>query len=220
MKKKFVITIVAIIMIIVVIVLTGLLVWVMPKTFGKGVKPENVEHISVFDGTTGESFAIDNPSEIESILDNLKSTPMRKSGISLNYTGYSLRISFVDKNGKEVIPKFIMNSDSLIRKDPFFYTCDGGLCYDYIRSLKPATMKATVVEVNGQSLLVTGEVSNDLYHLSVNGLALEKNPVLGDIIEITFSGGIQESYPAGFYHIIGVKIVGHDDTVQGILLQE
>ena len=43
--------------------------------------------------------------------------------------------SCVDDNDKAIIPEIILNSDDTIRKDPFFYKCDGGLCFDYIKEI-------------------------------------------------------------------------------------
>ncbi len=122
--------------IIVSIVLILLVVWFTPKTFGKGVSPEQVRHISVFDGNTGAEFMIDSPDDIKYIIENIQSISMKKSGISLGKLGYSLKISYVGENGEDLIPLFIMNSDTTIRKDPFFYSCEGGLCFDYIKGLE------------------------------------------------------------------------------------
>ena len=48
---------------------------------------------------------------------------------------------------KDIIPLFILNSDDTIRKDPFFYRCDGGLCFDYINELEPiTTMKESAID--------------------------------------------------------------------------
>ena len=38
------------------------------------------------------------------------------------------------KHDKNIIPVFILNSDNIIRKDPFYYRCDGGLCFDYLKA--------------------------------------------------------------------------------------
>ena len=58
---------------------------------------------------------------------------MKREGISLGRTGYSFKISYINSNDKDIIPVFILNSDNTIRKDPFFYRCDGGLCFDYLK---------------------------------------------------------------------------------------
>lgn len=44
---------------------------ITPKTFGKGVDPENVDHINVFDGNTGEGFTVDNAEDIKYIVENI-----------------------------------------------------------------------------------------------------------------------------------------------------
>lgn len=48
-------------------------------------------------------------------------------------------VGFTIGNGKAVIPKFILDSDHTIRKDPFFYRCEGGLCFDYIKEIESRT---------------------------------------------------------------------------------
>ena len=42
---------------------------------------------------------------------------------------------YVDENGNE-IESFIINSPNTIRKDPFFYRCDGDLCFDFLKELE------------------------------------------------------------------------------------
>lgn len=105
----------------------------MPKTFGKNVDPSEVDHINVFDGNTGTGFTITNPDDIKYIVENIQSHSMKKAGISLGRMGYSFKIRYIDSNDKDVIPVFTLNSDDTIRKDPFFYVCNGGLCFDYIK---------------------------------------------------------------------------------------
>lgn len=129
MKKKTVIPVIAIIAL--VILSTGY--YFMPRTFGKNINPSEVDHINVFDGSTGTGFTITNPEDIKYIVENIQNHPMKKNGVSLGKMGYSFKISYVDSNDKDIISVFILNSDNLIRKDPFFYACDGGLCFDYIR---------------------------------------------------------------------------------------
>lgn len=101
--------------------------------FGNNVNPSEVDHINVFDGNTGTGFTITNLEDIKYIVENIQNHPMKKDGISLDTTGYSFKISYIDSNDKDIIPVFILNSDNTIRKDPFFYFCNGGLCFDYIK---------------------------------------------------------------------------------------
>ncbi|MEQ2388752.1 hypothetical protein Q5W10_08545, partial [Waltera intestinalis] len=70
----------------------------------------------------------------EYIVANIQGISMKRDGISLGRTGYSFKISYINSNDKDIIPVFILNSDNIICKDPFFYRCDGGLCFDYLKA--------------------------------------------------------------------------------------
>ena len=98
--------------------------------------PASVDHINVFDGNTGEGFTVDNPEDIEYIVENIQSKTMRRGGISLGHIGYKFSVVFIDENDKAIVPIFFINSDRVIGKDPFFYRCDGGLCMDYLTELE------------------------------------------------------------------------------------
>lgn len=132
MKKKFVIPVIA----MVILIVLATLLYFMPKTFGKNVEPSDVNHIEVFDGNTGVGFVIDNQEDIQYIVENIQSHQMKKDGISFGRMGYGLKLIFIDNNDKAIIPEIILNSDDTIRKDPFFYRCDGGLCFDYIKEIE------------------------------------------------------------------------------------
>ncbi len=112
--------------------------YLTPKTFGENISPSQVDHISVFDGNTGVGFTIDNPEDIQYIVENIQSHPMKRDGVSLGYMGYGFQVSYLDENDKDVIPLFLLNSDDTIRKDPFFYRCDGGLCFEYLKTMEEA----------------------------------------------------------------------------------
>ena len=121
---------------VIVILLVLLAVWYFsPRTFLKGVEAGDVTAISVFDGNTGNGFDIDDPEEIQAIVENIQSTPMKRDKISVNYSGFSFRMNFYGENGR-VLDSFVVNSTDTIRSDPFFYRCDGGLCYDYLGELE------------------------------------------------------------------------------------
>lgn len=107
--------------------------YVLPKTFGENINPSDVDHISVFAGNNGKNFTVTDPEEIRYIVENIQSHPVKKDGISYGRKGYCFRITCLDSNNNPVIPVFILNSDSVIRKDPFFYSCDGGLCFEYLK---------------------------------------------------------------------------------------
>ena len=130
-KKKITIFVV---MIIIVAIVIG--VWYStPKRFLRTVEASEVISISVFDGNTGKGFTIDDSDEIKQIIENIQSTEMKRDNFSINYSGYSFLMKFMDENGK-VIDSFIINSSNTIRDDPFFYRSDKDLCFDYLKELE------------------------------------------------------------------------------------
>ena len=161
MNKKR-ITAIAIIA-VVLLICVGL--YMMPKSFGKGVDPKQVHHISVFDGQTGEGFTIDDPAQIRHIVQNIQSIPMHRDGISMGRMGYGFKISYIDENDRDVVPLFYMNSDDTIRKDPFFYRCDSSLGFDYLKELEADILGSTSdsiafapVYIDGVAYYYTGVV--------------------------------------------------------------
>ncbi len=131
MKKKLIILISALLLLL----MGAVVFYCTPKTFGTDIVPSDVDHIQVIDGTTGLRFSISAPEDIRHIVKNLQSHPMQKSGLSLCTMGYGFKITCVDAHNKPLIPEIILNSNDTIRKDPFFYQCDGGLCYEYIKEI-------------------------------------------------------------------------------------
>ena len=114
MKKEL-----RILVILIAVLLVGTVgYYFMPKKFGKNVNPSEVDHINVFDGNTGTGFTITDSEDIEYIVANIQ----------------GFKISYINSNDKDIIPVFILNSDNTICKDPFFYRCDGGLCFDYLKA--------------------------------------------------------------------------------------
>lgn len=106
-----------------------------PKTFLKGVNHSEISEITVFDGTNGKHFSVTKNEEIEKIVTSVQSVKMKRDRISAGYSGFSLNVSFKDKSG-EITESFIMNGDTVIRDDPFFYDCNGGLGFDYLKELE------------------------------------------------------------------------------------
>ena len=131
MKQKKIRFIIATVFVLIV----ALAIWYfIPTTFLNKVNPSDIKSISVFDGNTGERFDFSNADEIHYVVENIQNTKMKKDTLSIGYTGFRFRISFFDRNGKE-IESFIINTSNTIRKDPFFYRCDGDLCFDYLKEL-------------------------------------------------------------------------------------
>ena len=152
--------------IIAAVLLIGVFLYMMPKSFGKGIDPKQVHHINVFDGQTGEGFTIDDPVQIRHIVENIQSIPMHRDGISMGRMGYGFKISYIDENDRDVVPLFYMNSDDTIRKDPFFYRCDGSLGFDYLKELEAENLGSSTsdsiafapVYIDGVAYYYTGIV--------------------------------------------------------------
>lgn len=111
------------------------ILYMTPKTFLKGVSPSEVSRIGVFDGTNGRGFSVKESEDIERIVTAVQSVKMKRNGISTGYSGFALRLAFVDENGN-IIDNFILNSDTVIRDDPFFYEGEGSLGFGFIKGLE------------------------------------------------------------------------------------
>ena len=117
------------------IIIPILLSLFIPKSFGKNIRIEDINHIYVFDGNNGKEFTISNRDDIEYIVNNIKNNKVKINSLSLGYMGYGLKIKYMDSKGKTLL-SFILNSKDTIRKDPFFYKCNGELCFEYIKKLE------------------------------------------------------------------------------------
>lgn len=49
--------------------------------------------------------------------------------------------------------------------------------------------------------------SADMFAVSISKMSSEKMPVVGDVVEIKYQGGIEEIYPATLCDITSIKIV-------------
>lgn len=131
-KRKILLLLTAILIVIIAVAA----VWYLtPKTFLSGIAPADVSCISVFDGGTGRQFDIDDPADIKYIVENIQANEAERYKISVNHSGFAFRMTFFGEN-ETVLDSFIINSADTIRSDPFFYRCDGGLCYDYLQALE------------------------------------------------------------------------------------
>ncbi len=188
-----------------------------PKTFAKGVNPDEVDRFSVFDGQTGTGFQVTEPAYVKMIVRNLQGTALRRSGISLGRMGYGFSIEGIDKNGKTVIPLLYLNDSSTIRKDPFFYSCNGELCFDFLKELEPnlsaaaalpgsAVMQGRITDVADGTLYLTADNGNyfvnDWLEYIPDGPTFE----IGDEITIKYSGIATETAPAGLCGVTEIDL--------------
>ena len=99
MKKKYILYGIAAVVVIAVIIVC---IWYFsPKTFLKNVDASDVSSISVFNGSTGKSFTIENTDEIKYIVENIHSIEMKRDNISSNYDGFSFSLTFKDADGSQ-----------------------------------------------------------------------------------------------------------------------
>ena len=114
--------------------------WLIPSKMIR-INPQDVLKINIFNGNNGKEIVITERSEIEHIINNIKSISFRKGKISIGYMGYSFRTTIYKSNGS-VYKTFIINSKDTIRKDPFFYKdSTGSIDYNYIKDLFENNMK-------------------------------------------------------------------------------
>lgn len=97
------------------------LVWLhYPCTFLNSINADDIAVIHVRNGNNGNLFSIENEDDISYIVTHIQEQTFCKKKISLFYTGEYFTLSFCGKNEK-VLAKFTVNSNTSIRKDPFFY---------------------------------------------------------------------------------------------------
>ena len=121
------------------IVLAVVLWYILPVHFLRGLDPEKVKTIDLFDGHTGYQMDVTDPKLISEIVENVQSRSFQKvrgkDGISFIEMGYRFRMLFLDDKGNELARLILENSDT-VRKDPFYYrTEEGGLCSDLLWKL-------------------------------------------------------------------------------------
>ncbi len=120
---------------ILLLVALGIGTWYhSPLILLEDVEETEVASISVFNGATGRSFVVKDPNEIAGLVGALRGVKLERSGISENYDGFAFSLSFFDVDGNK-LDAFIINSDTALRKDPFFYRVigEGELCFDLLQ---------------------------------------------------------------------------------------
>lgn len=105
-----------------------------PKTFLKGIDPAAVGSITVVDGNDGTSFVIEDASVIQSIVETLQSSSMKREGLSASSTGWTFQMTFYDNTATE-LARFYLNSATTIRDGLFLYRSSGELCLDALQEL-------------------------------------------------------------------------------------
>ena len=133
MKKKIII-----LLSVVIILLMGIVVWFNIPLDLMDLDPNEVMEIVVFNGNSGNATHITDKEQIQHIVENLNGVEVKRSKPSLEYTGYSFKVTIYLSDGNEEGDwnNFIINSDDTIRKDPFFYSVTkGNIDYSYIEGI-------------------------------------------------------------------------------------
>ena len=132
MKKKTIVVL-SCVLTLILFAMCAVLAWYhIPKVFLRDVEADEISSVSVFNGSTGNSFVISETADIEFVVENLQSLPVYRDGISAYRDGFAFSMTFYDRDGNAV-ESLIVNSTNTIRRDPFFWRVkgmNGELCYD------------------------------------------------------------------------------------------
>lgn len=108
-------------------------VWFYPARFNR-LDAAEVESVRLFSGQTGQAVTVTDADTVAAVCDALGGCTLKPDGLSLGYTGYTLRVTVTHAGGGE--SEFIVNSESRARRDPFFYkAAEGSIDLDYLLSL-------------------------------------------------------------------------------------
>lgn len=105
-----------------------------PVVFLDAIEADDLSSIEVFNGNNGHTFTIVEKEVIHEVVANLQSIPMNRDSISIGRMGTYFTLTCYDNNKKKMT-SFIINDESTIRKDPFFYkTNESEFCVDLLES--------------------------------------------------------------------------------------
>lgn len=91
-----------------------------------------------FDYECGNTTHITDKEQIQYIIENLNDVELKRSKPSVGYSGYSFQLTIYLSDGNKAGDwnNFIIDSNDLIRKDPFFYSVSkGNIDYGYIADI-------------------------------------------------------------------------------------
>lgn len=197
-------------------VVVGMIWWIAPTRFLRGVDIAKVAEIHVFSGMTGEDFTISEPEQVAYIVESFQKTAMKRYGLSLGRMGYGYRMHFLDGSGK-ALASLILNSENTVRRDPFFYgSQEGVLCYDYLQELekreKQEVCRAVIREIGNSTMLVEllredgGCGNRGLIAVSMCKLPESAEPQVGDTLTIAWDGCFLETYPVQLGEVYSITL--------------
>ena len=117
---------------LVLVLAAAAVVWFSPARFNR-LDAAEVESVRLFSGEAGQAVTLTD-ADVAAVCDALGGCTLKPDGLSLGYTGYTLRVTVTHTGGGE--SEFIVNSENLARRDPFFYkAAEGSIDLDYLLSL-------------------------------------------------------------------------------------
>ena len=72
---------------IAVIFIMGYIWWFLPVHFLDDVNADDILHVEVFNGNSGQYFSIKNKDDISFIISNIQNIPMKREKVSIGYMG-------------------------------------------------------------------------------------------------------------------------------------
>ena len=99
---------------------------------------KEVVEIVIFNGSSGKVTHITNKEQIQHIVDNLNDVAVKRSKLSVGYSGFGFELTIYRSDDREAEDwnHFIINSSDTVRKDPFFYSvAKGKIDYSYIENI-------------------------------------------------------------------------------------
>lgn len=173
--------------------------------------------IELKSGTDGTTVEITDKESIDHITENINAIKFTKEKSSKDYTGWSYRLKWYDSENKLIEDIVIMTENRIDYKNYFYNSMkaddDIDIAYfDMLLSGSETVCVAVIEEIENETMIVRpteGAVelsSSDKYAISTKYLSISREPQVGDTIEITYFGGILETYPARFANISSIKL--------------
>lgn len=188
MKKK----IILFCSVIISILSVCLIYYFSPKVFCKNISNDRGDiFIEIRDGTTGNIVNITEKEDVDDILNLLKKRTYKKSSLSLGYMGTKYTLTIYDGCSKK--DSFIINDENLIRKDPFFYTCD---------TSNNESIMSLLDEKMNKLYFGSEKFINNVYKISYINHSFDKNGefLADNTIEVTDAQKIQD-----FFYILLIE---------------
>ncbi len=171
---------------------------------------QDVALMRIQNGSTGEVLEITDEAVIQAVTTPWQDVSLSREKVSIGYMGYSFRITLYDAQGKPLkgLNNFYVNADTVLRKDPFFYTVTSG-------SLGHATIEALFEEIHEpvEHTDTTG-VGNTNHNASEE--VLDVDTIVTQLLLAETERYLSGECPAEGHILLGQSVEG-DDTFLYVL---